>query len=116
MVSRDLLIPTPKIVVIGEQSAGKSTVVQRLCEIPLPADKGVCTRCPTEIRLYKGQDGTVQNRDPGAQLAKYRITCKLPARAQLDPSSSDLERWVVEENDSTKVHLHVAAAQKMVLE
>ncbi|MEW5304576.1 MAG: hypothetical protein WDW36_007178 [Sanguina aurantia] len=41
----------PTLVVCGDQSAGKSSVVQRLCGINMPRSDGTCTRCPTEVRL-----------------------------------------------------------------
>jgi GTPase SAR1 family protein len=39
----------PKIVVVGNQSQGKSSIVEALCAISLPRDQGTCTRCPFEI-------------------------------------------------------------------
>lgn len=36
----------PKFVVVGDQSAGKSSIVEALCDISLPRSQGTCTRCP----------------------------------------------------------------------
>lgn len=36
----------PKFVVVGDQSAGKSSIVEALCDISLPRNQGTCTRCP----------------------------------------------------------------------
>lgn len=36
----------PKIVLIGDQSAGKSSIIEALCDITLPRSEGTCTRCP----------------------------------------------------------------------
>ncbi|KAJ7185818.1 P-loop containing nucleoside triphosphate hydrolase protein [Mycena filopes] len=41
----------PKITVIGNQSAGKSSVVEAISGIKVPRDAGTCTRCPMECRL-----------------------------------------------------------------
>ncbi|KIK58162.1 hypothetical protein GYMLUDRAFT_45362 [Collybiopsis luxurians FD-317 M1] len=41
----------PRITVIGNQSAGKSSVVEALSGITVPRDSGTCTRCPLECRL-----------------------------------------------------------------
>ncbi|KZT39444.1 P-loop containing nucleoside triphosphate hydrolase protein [Sistotremastrum suecicum HHB10207 ss-3] len=41
----------PRIVCIGNQSAGKSSLVEAISGITVPRDAGTCTRCPTECRL-----------------------------------------------------------------
>ncbi|KAF2136013.1 uncharacterized protein K452DRAFT_303099 [Aplosporella prunicola CBS 121167] len=42
---------TPKIVVIGDQSAGKSSVINAISGIQVPRSTGTCTRCPMKITL-----------------------------------------------------------------
>ncbi|KIO22299.1 hypothetical protein M407DRAFT_216722 [Tulasnella calospora MUT 4182] len=41
----------PKIVVIGSQSVGKSSLIESMSGIALPRNSGTCTRCPMECRL-----------------------------------------------------------------
>ncbi|KAI9058582.1 hypothetical protein FKP32DRAFT_1761410 [Trametes sanguinea] len=41
----------PRVVVIGNQSAGKSSLVEAISKIKVPRDAGTCTRCPMELRL-----------------------------------------------------------------
>ncbi|KII84204.1 hypothetical protein PLICRDRAFT_46578 [Plicaturopsis crispa FD-325 SS-3] len=41
----------PRITVIGNQSAGKSSVVEAISGITVPRDAGTCTRCPMECRM-----------------------------------------------------------------
>ncbi|KIM82118.1 hypothetical protein PILCRDRAFT_485567 [Piloderma croceum F 1598] len=41
----------PRIAVIGNQSAGKSSVVEAISGINVPRDAGTCTRCPMECRM-----------------------------------------------------------------
>ena len=36
----------PQIVVIGDQSSGKSSVLESLTGIKFPVNSGICTRCP----------------------------------------------------------------------
>ncbi|KAF7950513.1 hypothetical protein EAE96_007796 [Botrytis aclada] len=43
------VVDLPKIVVIGDQSAGKSSLIGRLSEMSLPTNSGCCTRCPANI-------------------------------------------------------------------
>uniref|UniRef100_A0A8C2GD55 Uncharacterized protein n=1 Tax=Cyprinus carpio TaxID=7962 RepID=A0A8C2GD55_CYPCA len=50
-IHKDLALPT--IVVIGDQSSGKSSVLEALSGVALPRGKGIVTRCPLELRLKK---------------------------------------------------------------
>ena len=43
------LISLPQIVVVGDQSSGKSSVLEGLIGKPLPRDSGLCTRFATQI-------------------------------------------------------------------
>lgn len=42
-------IDLPQIVVVGDQSSGKSSVLEGLIKKPLPRDSGLCTRFATQI-------------------------------------------------------------------
>ena len=48
-VSSDIKLPT--LATAGNQSSGKSSVVEAIAGIPLPRSSGTCTRCPTEVRM-----------------------------------------------------------------
>jgi len=43
------LVDLPQIVVVGDQSSGKSSVLEGLIQKPLPRDAGLCTRFATQI-------------------------------------------------------------------
>ncbi|KAF2092003.1 hypothetical protein K490DRAFT_53161 [Saccharata proteae CBS 121410] len=47
----DVSGPTPKVAVIGDQSAGKSSVIEAISGIQVPRSDGCCTRCPLQITL-----------------------------------------------------------------
>lgn len=49
----DFFIPLPKIVVVGDQSTGKSSLIEGLSGIKVPRAEGTCTRCPLEINLIE---------------------------------------------------------------
>ncbi|KAJ7152852.1 P-loop containing nucleoside triphosphate hydrolase protein [Mycena filopes] len=49
-------IDLPQIAVIGQQSAGKSSLIESISGITLPRAAGTCTRCPTECRLAHSDD------------------------------------------------------------
>ncbi|KAF2158776.1 hypothetical protein M409DRAFT_71472 [Zasmidium cellare ATCC 36951] len=50
----DAILPLPQIAVCGNQSAGKSSVLEALTEIPFPRNDNLCTRFATEITLRRG--------------------------------------------------------------
>ncbi|XP_039376206.1 interferon-induced GTP-binding protein Mx2-like [Mauremys reevesii] len=50
-VEKDLALPA--IAVIGDQSSGKSSVLEALSGVALPRSSGITTRCPLVLRLKK---------------------------------------------------------------
>lgn len=44
-------LPLPKIVVLGDQSSGKSSLIEAISEIKVPRSSGTCTRCVMQINL-----------------------------------------------------------------
>uniref|UniRef100_A0A452HBU7 MX dynamin like GTPase 1 n=1 Tax=Gopherus agassizii TaxID=38772 RepID=A0A452HBU7_9SAUR len=50
-VEKDLALPA--IAVIGDQSSGKSSVLEALSGVALPRGSGITTRCPLVLRLKK---------------------------------------------------------------
>ncbi|GMH43911.1 hypothetical protein BSKO_11845 [Bryopsis sp. KO-2023] len=43
----------PAIVVVGDQSSGKSSTLERLSGVNLPRGEGICTRVPLQLQLRK---------------------------------------------------------------
>ncbi|XP_017350324.1 interferon-induced GTP-binding protein Mx1-like isoform X2 [Ictalurus punctatus] len=52
-VEKDLALPA--IAVIGDQSSGKSSVLEALSGVPLPRGGGIVTRCPLELKMKKSR-------------------------------------------------------------
>ncbi|KAL4656604.1 myoxvirus resistance protein B [Arapaima gigas] len=50
-IEKDLALPA--IAVIGDQSSGKSSVLETLSGVALPRGSGIVTRCPLELKLRK---------------------------------------------------------------
>lgn len=57
-------VALPQLVVCGDQSSGKSSVLEGISGIPFPRQDGLCTRFATEIIL---------RHEPGAQRATAMI-------------------------------------------
>ena len=53
----DSNITLPKICVVGDQSTGKSSLIEGISGIKVPRSAGTCTRCPMEINLCESEEG-----------------------------------------------------------
>lgn len=49
----------PTVVVVGDQSSGKSTLLEALSLVELPKGSGIVTRCPLVLRLRKATERRV---------------------------------------------------------
>ncbi|NXO66739.1 MX protein, partial [Phainopepla nitens] len=54
-IEKDLSLPS--IAVIGDQSSGKSSVLEALSGVALPRGNGIVTRCPLELKLKRLPEG-----------------------------------------------------------
>ncbi|KAJ3920874.1 P-loop containing nucleoside triphosphate hydrolase protein [Lentinula edodes] len=95
----------PRITVIGNQSAGKSSVVEAISGITVPRDAGTCTRCPMECRLFSSSNAW---------------TCRISIRIEFDDDGNRL-REVAENifigniSDKSQVESALRKAQFAVL-
>lgn len=55
----DSILSLPQLVVCGDQSAGKSSVLEAITKIPFPRNDNLCTRFATEIILRNGPLNTI---------------------------------------------------------
>lgn len=46
----DHVVQLPELVLVGDQSAGKSSLMSALTEVQLPKGQGICTKCPANIK------------------------------------------------------------------
>jgi interferon-induced GTP-binding protein Mx1 len=46
-------LPLPQIAVMGDQSSGKSSVLESLSGVPFPRGSGLVTRCPTQLTMKR---------------------------------------------------------------
>jgi len=80
----ELCFSVPRIVVIGEESSGKSSTLERLASFKFfPSDRRLCTRMPIELRLrFKPSENLEENyRKSGYVMMKLSRSAnsRLPA-------------------------------------
>ncbi|NXD81825.1 MX protein, partial [Halcyon senegalensis] len=85
-IDKDLALPA--IAVIGDQSSGKSSVLEALSGIALPRGNGIVTRCPLELKL---------KRIPATQAWKGRI-CFHNTSTELQ-NASEVEKAIRQAQD-----------------
>ncbi|OCL04807.1 dynamin GTPase [Glonium stellatum] len=73
----------PQLIVCGDQSSGKSSVLEALSGIPFPAKDNLCTRFATEVILRRNADasasvaivpGSSRTEEEAAKLLSFRRT------------------------------------------
>ena len=52
-------IDLPQLVVVGDQSSGKSSVLEGLTRLPFPRDSGLCTKFATQITFRKTASSSI---------------------------------------------------------
>ncbi|XP_014736148.1 PREDICTED: interferon-induced GTP-binding protein Mx-like [Sturnus vulgaris] len=77
-IEKDLSLPA--IAVIGDQSSGKSSVLEALSGVALPRGNGIVTRCPLELKL---------KRLPEGQAWQGKISFRNVTEELQDPSEVD---------------------------
>jgi hypothetical protein len=90
-----------QLVVVGDQSTGKSSVLQAVTEIPFSIDGEMCTRFATEIVL---------RRTPPNEPAKVDI-CIIPDKEETSERKKILETWQPDRPDP--VHLDKITMQSI---
>ncbi|KAM9454733.1 interferon-induced GTP-binding protein Mx1-like [Clarias gariepinus] len=83
-VETDLKLPA--IVVIGDQSSGKSSVLEALSGVPLPCGSGMVTRCPLELKMKKSKNershGKISYKDIKEEIQNSTDVDKIIRKAQ----------------------------------
>lgn len=52
-------VSLPQLVVVGDQSSGKSSVLEGVTRLPFPRDSGLCTRFATQITFRRTRNQNV---------------------------------------------------------
>ncbi|EIN04160.1 hypothetical protein PUNSTDRAFT_138885 [Punctularia strigosozonata HHB-11173 SS5] len=91
------LIDLPRIVVIGGQSAGKSSLVEAVSGINVPRDSGTCTRCPVECSIIGNAEEWSCHISLRFDYDKDNQALSQPTRAEFSPPLTDkagVELWI----------------------
>lgn len=105
-------ISLPQIVVCGDQSVGKSSVLEGITGVPFPRKDGLCTKFPTEIILRHVPDRKVsivaliiphasRNESEAAKLKTY--TRSLAGYAELGEVIDEVSQWMGLKSDTTSI-------------
>lgn len=120
----DSKIALPKICVVGDQSTGKSSLIEGISEIKVPRSAGTCTRCPMEINLSESEKGQpwqcvvyLSRRywyNPSKKMSKSAPTKSEPLGPWLPYGGQEDETFVTL-TDKTKVQEAIWWAQLAIL-
>ena len=72
----------PELVLVGDQSSGKSSLMSAIAGLSLPRSSGTCTRCPIHIRVSRADEWSCrvflkedyEFRPPGHSLTDRDVT------------------------------------------
>lgn len=87
----------PELVLVGDQSSGKSSLMSAIAGLSLPRSSGTCTRCPIHIRVSRADDWSCrvflkedyEFQTPSRPLTERDVgatTNKFPPWVPLDPN------------------------------
>ncbi|NWS05672.1 MX protein, partial [Motacilla alba] len=77
-IEKDLSLPA--IAVIGDQSSGKSSVLEALSGVALPRGNGIVTRCPLELKLKRLPEGQAWQ----GKISYRNVTLELQNASEVD--------------------------------
>lgn len=117
----------PELVLVGDQSSGKSSLMSAIAGLTLPRSSGTCTRCPIHIRVSRAAEWSCRvylkinykyvPRDHPITKAHVTDRDKFPPWVPLD--SNNLEKYefktVRDKFDSEEIETVLRCAQVAIL-
>ncbi|KAE9993248.1 hypothetical protein EG327_005855 [Venturia inaequalis] len=104
----DKYIELPQLIVVGDQSSGKSSVLEAITELPFPRSSIRCTRFATQIKLRHTPDVSLRVGiipDPKRTSAERQRLASFPSTFPPDTSFSDImalaDKYIVPDNNSS---------------
>lgn len=108
----ECVLNLPVVVVCGNQSAGKSSVIESLCGVALPRSDGTCTRCPTEVRMLETSSKNLTKPCPWSCTIKLRKEVDEAGNHLIRPIERTFKENILNRNDVEK---YVREAQQLLL-
>ncbi|KAL2130143.1 hypothetical protein VTI74DRAFT_6832 [Chaetomium olivicolor] len=117
----------PELVLVGDQSSGKSSLMSAIAGLSLPRSSGTCTRCPIHIRVSRAEEWScrVFLKDdyefcpPGHQITERDVTAKnrFPPWVKRDPTRQARREFktVRDQFDSEEIETVLRCAQVAIL-
>ncbi|OLL26592.1 Interferon-induced GTP-binding protein Mx1 [Neolecta irregularis DAH-3] len=106
------LVTLPQIVVCGEQSSGKSSVLEGITQIPFPRNDDLCTRFATQVVLRRSETRHFQIR---IIPAENRYQDQKRRLRQEETSLNDRAKEMKAEADTSAIPKLVNEAMKVIL-
>ncbi|KAF2998648.1 hypothetical protein E8E13_007813 [Curvularia kusanoi] len=110
-------ISLPKCVVLGQQSTGKSSVIEAISGIKTPRDTGTCTRAPLFIELKPAGPGAAWHASISLMLQydfapAHNVPAEIPG---WKPAATPRTEFFVETDDPDQLEYLIRCAQRAVL-
>lgn len=117
----------PELVLVGDQSSGKSSLMSAIAGLRLPRSSGTCTRCPIHIRVSRADHWSCNVylkedyafRPPNRPLTERDVTStnKFPPWVQLEPSRRTQRdfKTVRDQFDADEIETVLRCAQAAIL-
>ncbi|NXX60841.1 MX protein, partial [Scopus umbretta] len=98
-IEKDLALPA--IAVIGDQSSGKSSVLEALSGIALPRGNGIVTRCPLELKLKR----TPATQAWKGKICYHKISIELQNASEVEKAITEAQNVVAGTRDAISEEL-----------
>ena len=86
-------VDLPQIVVVGDQSSGKSSILKGLIRMALPRDSGLCTRFATQIIFRRSDEERISISIIASSNATAEHRSRVEAWSRSDINSLDPETF-----------------------
>ena len=85
-------VDLPQLVVVGDQSSGKSSVLEALTNLPFPRESSLCTRFATQITFRRSPNTTIAatiipSQDSSEEQQQKAREWKMDDLRELDPTT-----------------------------
>ncbi|KAK3492203.1 P-loop containing nucleoside triphosphate hydrolase protein [Neurospora hispaniola] len=121
------VVSLPELVLVGDQSSGKSSLMSAIAGLSLPRSSGTCTRCPIHIRISRADEWSCRvflKEDYAFVPRNHPITLqdvtdrdRFPPWVKLDPSRQTRKEFktIRDRFDAEEIETLLRCAQVAIL-